>query len=158
MEPCGCMQSTVEVVGCGFYPILLTFHWMSSEKTCWYHPIQQVLTETEWRDAGPFLCFWFAARAINLGFQKGHSSKSLQGSAINLRLSLDCVSETNTTWVANKRSYYRGNGGHLCAFGFPEEDGLTRIKMLHMVWDWKGLDSILIGKEQAKCNIEMVMK
>lgn len=113
-----------------------------------------------------FLCFWFAARPSAafpvVCFQpqtsEGHSLKSLQGSAINFKKrnsSLDHVRETNTTWVANKRNYYRGDGVICVCLGLPEEDELTRIKRLRVISDWRVWTASLFekSKQSAPWNV-----
>lgn len=105
-----------------------------------------VWAEIEWGEGDGFSAFDLQLRPsaafVAVRFQpqpsEGHSLKSLQGSAINLQKrnsSLDRVSETNTTWVADKRNYYRGNGVICAHLGLLDEDELTRIERLHVVRD-----------------------
>lgn len=85
---------------------------------------------------------------FNLNLRRVVPSKSLQGLAINLQKSnssLDRVSETNTTWVADKRNYYRGNGVICARLGLPDKDELRGC-----VWDWRvWTESFLEKREQS---------
>lgn len=112
--------------------------------------------EIEWGEGDGFSAFDLQRRPsaafVAVRFQpqpsEGHSLKSLQGLAINLqkrKSSLDHVSETNTTWVADKGNYYRGNGVICARLGLPDEDELTWIDWDCRVWT----ESFLEKREQS---------
>lgn len=116
-----------------------------------------------------FFCFWFAAPAISVFCCGAFSALNFGGSFPQITASFSYKPEEKKYPIRSCEwnQYHMGLPaketiievtGPLCTFGFPEEDRLTWIKMLHMVSDGRASTASFFqkSKQSAPWNGKML--